>query len=73
MFFYDLGAALAMAEAAREEERRFAERVAELPADLREKLVADRAALKERNRREALEERRHQELCAAIRKSGFWP
>lgn len=73
MFFCDFGSAFAMAEAARQEELYFAKVVAAMPPEMREKLIADRAALKERQRREAIEERRHQELCAAIRRSGFWP
>lgn len=40
-----------------------------IPPEAREAARADRAAKKERDRQEAIAERRHQELCRAIRDS----
>lgn len=59
--------AQAMYEHEREAEKRFAESIAHLPADQQAYAIRIRREVKERMKREAVIERRHQELCAAIR------
>lgn len=43
-----------------------------LPPDVALSLRQKRAEEKEKARKEAQEERRHKELCEAIRSTGFW-
>jgi len=45
----------------------FERKIMELPPDIAIKLREQRASAKEKARQEAVEERRHQELCASIR------
>ena len=60
---------LAMQEHEREAEKRFAASIADLPADQQAELIRVRSEAKEKARREREIERRHQELCQAIRDS----
>ena len=63
--------AVALVEHERQE-KVFHEFVSKYPPEIAAKMVADRKGLKERVRKEATEERRHQELCKAISNSGKW-
>jgi len=50
----------------------FNESLTGLPEDEKTKRIVERAAMKEKARLEAIEERRHQQLCSAIRSTSFW-
>lgn len=51
-----------------QEEERFQQWVSQLRPEIRKKILAER----EKARQEAIEERRHRELCDAIRSTSFW-
>lgn len=55
-----------------EQDMQFEKSLASLPPDVAHSLRQKRAEEKEKARKEAQEERRHKELCAAIRSTGFW-
>lgn len=48
-------------------DQRFYEIIRHFPPDQQERLIEERKAAKEKARVEAIEERRHREMCAAIR------
>lgn len=53
-----------------EQEKYFEESIASLPAEDRIRIRAERDKAKEKQRQERAEERRHQELCGAIKQAG---
>lgn len=61
--------AMAMREHERESEKRFAESIAHLPPEQQAMAIKLRQDAKEKLAKEAEIERRHQELCRAIRES----
>lgn len=61
------GTVLAQMEAERQYEARFMAMVQTLPVEQQQAAVLAHRQVQEKARREALEERRHQELCRAIR------
>lgn len=67
--FFDVGYAIAMMEALRREELEFARRIAEMPIEQQAEAIRIRNEIKAKIAQEAKEERRHQELCRAIRDS----
>lgn len=67
--FYACGIGAAVAQLALQEEATFQRAVAELPEAERASFIADYRAKQEKRRVEAIAERRHQELCRAIRDS----
>lgn len=66
-----------LAQAERQSEVHFYASVQGLPEDERHARVQYYLEAKEKSRLEAIAERRHQELCAAIKEAGrrasFWP
>jgi hypothetical protein len=62
-----IGCVVAMAEA--EAEKQFIEKIRGLSPDVQSRMIEERKAAKEKARVEAIEERRHRELCDAIRAS----
>ena len=50
----------------------FMRAIEDLPDDVREKMTADRNKRKMLASKEAEDERRHREICDAIRSTSFW-
>lgn len=74
MFGFEVAAAVLQWQAQRHEEESFLRYLNSLPEDQRADACRVRREAKEKARREAIEERRHRELCDAIRStrmSGF--
>jgi hypothetical protein len=67
-----LGMAMAQVQSAIMEQRHFEDSIKELPLDVQHTMRTERLARLERNRLANLKERRHQELCDAIRSTSFW-
>ena len=67
--FFDVGYAFALMEAHQREEREFARRLSEMPIEQQTEAIRIRNEIKAKIAQEAKEERRHQELCRAIRDS----
>ena len=59
-------------KALREQEDAFMGSIKHMPPEQQQAYIEARKKVQEKMAVEALEERRHQELCEAIRKSGFW-
>lgn len=74
MFGLELAIGIAMAKLQEKKERlrRLEAALAELPAGQQEAMRAKYIADEEKARQEETAERRHQELCAAIRSTSFW-
>ena len=69
---FAFGAAITAATAIydAELERHFYETVKTLPVEYQAQVIAEHRALREKQRLEAREDRKHHELCEAIRESG---
>ena len=63
---------VAFAIYAQREQRAFEEKMRGLPPEMANRLRMERAERKERERKEAETERRHREMCDAIRSTSFW-
>lgn len=50
----------------------FEKSIKDLPEDMKRDLRTKREAEREKARQEATAERRHREMCDAIRSTGFW-
>lgn len=74
MFGLELAIGIAMAKLQEKKERlrRLEAALAELPPEQQEAMRAKYIADEEKARQEETAERRHQELCAAIRSTSFW-
>ena len=56
----------------KKQEKAFNDAVSKYAPEIAAKMVVEREEIKARMRKEATEERRHQELCRAISNSGKW-
>ncbi len=66
---YEAIAAAQAFQAVQADEMHFWRSIRDLPADAQAKLIEERRVLKEKIQQESTAERRHQELCRAIRGS----
>lgn len=70
IFLCDFYSSMAASLLEREYERHFEESIASWPVEERIRIRAARDKAKEKERQERTEERRHQELCEAIKQAG---